>query len=209
MAKKKYVIAQKTPAVLAGKSESKSASVCRHFPGASKKEQHILQELAHVLEDLPEENIQESVLPHVRSYGIVRDTFLSSVHLHSHCIKINRELLSYEEKKQFNTTLALALEYLTDSNQQLFSKKEFQERFDFQEKGYKLYTAMIQILQRHDVQQVLNKQFEANSKTGTHILSAALEGVRLFLKKKASFVREEMQALANRCQEEIFLAFAI
>jgi hypothetical protein len=201
MAKKKYVIAQKNP-------ERKDSSACRHFPWTSKKEQHILQELAHILEDLPEENLQESVLPHVRSYGIVRNTFLSSVRLHSYDIKINRELLSYEEKKQFNGILALALEYLTDSNQQLFSKKEFQERFGLGNEWYKLYTAMINTLQRHDVQQCLDKQFEANSKIWSHTLSAALEGVRLFLKKKTSFVREEMQRLSGRYQDEISQALA-
>lgn len=201
MAKKKFLTAQKT-------SECSNSSVSRHFPGASKKEQHILAELAHILEDLSEEDIQESVLPHVRSYDIVRNTFLSSVRLHSYDIKIDRDLLSYDEKKQFNTTLALALEYLTDSNQQLFSKKEFQDRFDLGNEWYKLYTAMIQTLQRHDVQRLLNKQFEANTKAWIHTLSAALEGARLFLRKKASFVREEMQALAFRCQEDILLAFA-
>jgi|GEM_PF-6514727 len=123
MAKKKYLTTQKT-------SERSNSSASRHFPGASKHEQAILAELAHILEDLPEDIQEESVLPHVRSYDIVRNTFFSSVRLHSYDIKIDRELLSYDEKRQFNTTLALALEYLTDSNQALFSKKEFQERFD-------------------------------------------------------------------------------
>jgi hypothetical protein len=124
MAKKKYLTTQKT-------SERSNSSASRHFPGATKKEQSILAELAHILEDLPEDIQEESVLSHVRSYDIVRETFLSSVRLCSYDIKIDRELLSYDEKKQFNSIFALALEYLTDSNQQLFSKKEFQTRFGF------------------------------------------------------------------------------
>ena len=201
MAKKKYVIAQQTP-------KSNNSSACRNFPWASKKEQSILAELAHILEDLPEDIQEESVLSHVRSYGIVRDTFLSSVSLCSYDIKIDRELLSYDERKQFNGILALVLEYLTDSNQNIFSKKEFQARFDFGEAWYKLYAAMMSTLQRHDVQQLLSKQFAIHAKTWEHTLWTALEGVRLFLKKKASFVREEMQALAWRYQEDILLAFA-
>jgi hypothetical protein len=68
---------------------------------------------------------------------------------------------------------------------------------------------MLNTLQRHDVQQSLSKQFDVHAKAWEHTLWAALEGARLFLRKKASFVREEMQALASRCQEEISLAFAL
>ena len=210
MAKKKYIRGKQIKSGQHGITDA-----VPHPSRILKQDWARLEELKDILNSLPIHEQTESIRTDLKCYALVRDTFIAQVRHDFHDIRLDRSTMSEEEKLRFHEVLTLALWYLLADNnviQHPYTKEDLRENFNIPKQWYEWYYAMIKLLPQPKIlNEILRKGFTNKDiiKNGSPAkgLKFALQGVKLFLQRKANNIKKQIQEMTWWYEKEISNTF--